>query len=569
MATIAHLVVKIGADMADLERNVQKSTKVVKRLGDNLTDVGKKMTIGISVPLAAAGVALSKLGMDAVESENLFEVSFGNMSTAARDWSKTTSESLGLNQFELRRTSATLFTMMESMGLARGEAFNMATGMTTLAHDMASFFNLHPDEAFEKLRAGITGEAEPLKRLGILINETTVKQVAYNAGIAQHGSKLTEVQKVQARYLAIMQQTSKAQGDLARTLDSPTNKLRSLVARLTEAATELGIALLPALNQLISVGLALVPVITTVVDWFTKLPPNVQMTAIAVTALVAAMGPLLVVVGIAVKNVAALGATSLGTSGSVGILRTAMTTLKGAIASLGPAIAVVTTAMAAWEFGKWIGETTGWTTAIERLAGRMMGLSEAEIQAGIAGRLQAEAMKTVTTETEALIGALPAASGAFNLMAEAGSKALDGITLKARTATAAILNLIQTQGLVGGTQPGFGTGFNPATAGGPPQIGIPGSLGPFTGQFPEGPVFNNVPGLQSPENPFVGMNTSGARPITFAPSQRLMQSGSVTVNVNAANSFYNTPSDRARLGRVVGDAVMTKARGSGTRFPTN
>jgi hypothetical protein len=141
------------------------------------------------------------------------------------------------------------------MGLGKQQAYDMATSMTKLAYDMSSFYNLPVEEAFEKLSAGITGETEPLKRLGILVDENTVKQYAYANGIAKQGKELTQQQKIQARYGAIMKQTSKAQGDLARTIDSPVNQLRKMNTQLDMAKIALGQALQPAL-------LAIVPVLT-------------------------------------------------------------------------------------------------------------------------------------------------------------------------------------------------------------------------------------------------------------------------------------------------------------------
>jgi len=127
--------------------------------------------------------------------------------------------------------------------------------MVQLANDMASFYNLDTEEAFTKLRAGITGETEPLKRLGILVDEQTVAQYALKSGISKTGKALTQQQKLQARYGAIMEQTAKAQGDLARTMDSPVNQLRRLNAEFDLAKIALGQALQPAL-------LAVLPALT-------------------------------------------------------------------------------------------------------------------------------------------------------------------------------------------------------------------------------------------------------------------------------------------------------------------
>ena len=241
--------------------------RAFKRLGNQIRKVGElarkmgrliKKAMFISVAAIAAGsVALIKLGMDAVESENLFRESFGGMAEAAREWSEEISKSLGLNAFAVRRQAGILYVMSESMGVAKDEAFEMAKGLTQLAYDMASFYNLKPEIAFEKLQAGISGESEPLKRLGILVLENTIKQTEYAKAILATGRELTEAEKVMARYHAIMQQTSKAQGDLARTMDSPANRLRRMKEQIVGMLTKMGLMIVESesfKNMLISLG---------------------------------------------------------------------------------------------------------------------------------------------------------------------------------------------------------------------------------------------------------------------------------------------------------------------------
>jgi hypothetical protein len=139
---------------------------------------------------------------------------------------------------------------------------------------MASFYNLNPKEAFEKLRSGISGEVEPLRQLGILLDEETVKQVAYTTGVARMGQELTQQQKVHARYAAILQQTSLAQGDMARTLDSPANQLRILRDEVKQIGIEFGMVLLPTIKEFLQSG-------REVAGWFNKLPEGTKESVLA------------------------------------------------------------------------------------------------------------------------------------------------------------------------------------------------------------------------------------------------------------------------------------------------
>lgn len=284
----------------------------------NALTIGVGMSAGLTAPIALAGGAILKLGMDAVETENLVSVSFGNMKGAADEWSKKLSDDLGLNQFELRKTAGTLFNMTTSMGLARDAAFDMSTGVAELAADMSSFRNIPMEEALTKIRSGLVGEAEPLKAIGILVDENTIKHEAYTKGIAKYGEELTQVQKVEARWSAILRQTANDQGDRARTMGSAANQIRSMKDRMTEAATVLGSSLMPLMEDFTSVLSKGVPYIQSAVNWFVKLPEPVKLGAVGLTALVAAAGPLLIVLGSMAGAVSTLipiiGATGLAKS---------------------------------------------------------------------------------------------------------------------------------------------------------------------------------------------------------------------------------------------------------------
>lgn len=228
---------------------MQKSFKRMGRVLSRVFRVAARAAKWASLAILGVGIASVKMAMDAEESENLFEVSMGRMADAARKWSKEMSDALYLNEYEVRKVIGTFNVMFDSMGLGTKAAYDMATGLTQLSYDMASFYNLKPAEAFQKLQAGITGEAEPLKRLGILINETTVKQYALNKGLWDGVGVMTELEKVQARYGLILEQTTKAQGDMERTLDSSTNVFRSLWSLIKETSIGIGERLLPAITE--------------------------------------------------------------------------------------------------------------------------------------------------------------------------------------------------------------------------------------------------------------------------------------------------------------------------------
>jgi len=329
--SIGDALLKLGVDTSSFESDLKKSQS---RVDQSFEKWGKRMALAGTVvvgSVAAIGGASIKMAMEAVESENLFEVSMGNMAQAARDWSLETSKALGLNEFELRKNIGTIYNMVSSMGLGEQAAYDMSTGITQLANDMASFYNLPTEEAFTKLRAGITGETEPLKRLGILVDEATVKTFAYETGIAKLGEELTNEQKVEARWQAILAQTANATGDLARTLDSPTNQIRLLKTQIVETSTKLGMALLPSFQKLLNF---IKPIVDGISSWVGE---NANLAAVLL-GLVGSGGALLIFVGLLPKMISMFGSVKEGAV----VFKTALVGLKAATIGLNTSLIALT-----------------------------------------------------------------------------------------------------------------------------------------------------------------------------------------------------------------------------------
>lgn len=247
---------KIGEAWIEITARTQKLRDALGRarlrigafVSSMITKV-KRMAKIFAVAFVALGVTLIKFASDAEESENLFTESMGDMAKSTRKWSNELSKALGLNAFEIRKMVSTFNIMLKSMGIGGEKAAEMSKGLTLLANDMASFFNLKPEEAFQKLQSGITGEVEPLKRLGIIVNETTTKTHALTLGMVEQGEALTETQKILARYSLIMKQTTAAQGDLARTQGAFANTWRRLKSQIVETAIAIGTVFLPDVTK--------------------------------------------------------------------------------------------------------------------------------------------------------------------------------------------------------------------------------------------------------------------------------------------------------------------------------
>ena len=184
--TVEELQVLITANTTALQKEIAKTNKTVSSLQKtaNKTQAGftsafRKLKTGI-VTLGIGKVIKDSImsGMNAIESDSLFDTSLGAMADDVRAWSDEIADALGLSAVAMRKNTGVIYNMTTSMGVAQDNALKLSKGVSLLAEDMASFYNLDSAEAFNKLRAGLTGETEPLKALGILVDENTIKQVA-------------------------------------------------------------------------------------------------------------------------------------------------------------------------------------------------------------------------------------------------------------------------------------------------------------------------------------------------------------------------------------------------------
>ena len=276
--TIEELQVLITANTKQLQQEIKNTNKKIEGL-KTTADKSQKGVMSAFTTLRNGIIALGigkvikdsiMSGMNAIESDNLFETSLGNMADSVRSWSDEVGDALGLDAVAMRKNTGVIYNMTTSMGLAEENALKMSKGISLLTEDMASFYNLNSTEAFNKLRAGLTGETEPLKALGILVDENTIKQVAYQHGIAQTGAELTQQQKVLARYVAILKQTGNAQGDLARTINAPANQLRILKNQVAQLGRAFGSLLMPMIQAVLPYLIAFTKVVTTALNGLSR-----------------------------------------------------------------------------------------------------------------------------------------------------------------------------------------------------------------------------------------------------------------------------------------------------------
>lgn len=201
-----------------------------------------------------------------VENLNLFTASMGKYATEAKSFAEQVGEIMGIDPGEFMRNQGVFMTITEGFGVASERAYIMSKNLTQLGYDLSSFFNISFADSMQKLTSGISGELEPLRRLGYDLSQARLKAVALSLGIKESFNDMTQAEKVQLRYYAIMTQVTKAQGDMARTLNAPANQLRILKSQLVQAARALGNIFIPALNMVLPYAIALAKAIRIIAD---------------------------------------------------------------------------------------------------------------------------------------------------------------------------------------------------------------------------------------------------------------------------------------------------------------
>lgn len=266
---------KVAAGFSAFPAKIQRLLKGNTNLAASNTVLGKSY-VNLAAKISAAYIGLKSItsviagwitaSNSYIENLNLFNVSMGQYAEEARNYAEQVGEVMGINPGEWMRNQGVFMTITEGFGVASDRAYTMSKNLTQLTYDLASFFNISTSDAFQKLESGISGELEPLRRLGYDLSVARLQQEAYNLGIEKSVTAMTQAEKAELRYYAIMTQVTNAQGDMARTLEAPANQLRILKAQVEQATRALGNLFLPILKAILPYAIALAKAIRMVAE---------------------------------------------------------------------------------------------------------------------------------------------------------------------------------------------------------------------------------------------------------------------------------------------------------------
>ena len=280
MKPFADEMQKVSNGFSAFPSKIQKlitSTEKYNASARKATSTTGEFTSGLkALNVAAVAITFRKIGhfiAQAVtesnkyqEDLNLFTVALGQYADEAKEYAEYVSDIMGIDPAQWLRNQGIFNTLLTGFGDTAERAQLMSQNLTQLGYDLSSYANIPIEEAMLKLQSGISGELEPLRRLGYDLSQAKLQQTALNLGIKESVANMTQAEKAELRYYAIMTQVTTAQGDMARTLEAPANQLRILQAQLTQAARAIGNIFIPALNAILPYAIAVVQVIREIAN---------------------------------------------------------------------------------------------------------------------------------------------------------------------------------------------------------------------------------------------------------------------------------------------------------------
>lgn len=350
--------VELFADDSKLVRGLKAAQRRLRAFGASVRAMGTKLLAVGSV--VAGPLAFSvKAASDMEETMNKFNVVFGENAKAVKEWGDTFGAEVGRSKQQIADFLAGTQDLLVPIGFEPGAATEMSKQLTALAVDLASFNNKADADVLRDLHAALTGSSEVMKKYGVIVNETAVKQELLNQGLDP--SNATEQQKVMARWAIIMRGTTAAQGDAIRSAGSFANQMKALRAKIADAAAEIGSALLPVITPLVT---KITEAVKIAAAWI-KENRALVVTLFKIGVAVAAGGFALILFGAAISGVASvLGAFATVASGiatAIGLIGTALGALLSPIGLVvagfvGLATYIITATDAGADALNWLGE---------------------------------------------------------------------------------------------------------------------------------------------------------------------------------------------------------------------
>jgi len=349
-----HFKVMLSGDATGLQKELRRTSKNFQQTGKDLQRMGLGFSVGVTAPFVALSAKFVGAASDAEEMNSKFDVVFGKNAQAVDKWAEAYGNKVGRATTEIKDMSAGLQDLLVPMGLQTDTALNMSKNFSALAIDVASFNNAQDADVMRDFKSALIGNHETVQKYGVVINESIIKQKLAEMGMEGLTGKALAQAKVMARAKLIMEGTTAAHGDAARTSGSYANQTKALSAEFTEMSETLGQTLMPIARDLVTWA-------RDAISWFKDLGAENQKTVLIFGAVAAAIGPVLLTLGAMSTGVGAVVSAFSGLAGILGSV-TAIFPVVGTViaAILSPiglaAAAVVGLGAIFWNFRDEIGE---------------------------------------------------------------------------------------------------------------------------------------------------------------------------------------------------------------------
>lgn len=229
-------IIETSSSVKEIVKDAPKAVKEIDRIGASINRAKGK---NIFSQMAGGLFSLSFLRQVArflqrsateminfAENYNLFVVSMGEGKEEALEFQNAMNKALSTNMSQTMRYQGFFQNLTTALGATNEQGLLLSETLTMLTYDMASLFNWSPDIAYQRLQAGVVGQTKPLRYAGVDVTEQTIQPILDELGIDRSVKQLTQYEKVLLRMIAILRQTGNAQGDFARTIESPANQIR-------------------------------------------------------------------------------------------------------------------------------------------------------------------------------------------------------------------------------------------------------------------------------------------------------------------------------------------------------
>lgn len=272
----------------------------MKEVGDKITNIGGQMSAKVTAPIVAGFTLAADKASDYEENLNKLQVAFGDYADEVRAFTDSAQADFGLSKVDASANASAFGALAKGIGLAEEQAAEMSIELTKLSADLGSYFNTDVETSAAALEAIFTGNTQALKKFGVVMNETNLKEFAKELGMTdKQFAKLGSEDKVLLRYQYVLAQTSDAQGDFARTNEGTANTIKSFQAVIEDLTTTIGEQLLPIITPVIQK-------ITEAIRKVASLDPKIMNIVVKVGLVAAALGPVLVAAGTIIKLIGTL-----------------------------------------------------------------------------------------------------------------------------------------------------------------------------------------------------------------------------------------------------------------------